>query len=159
MRSSLLVSIFITVTAASTPASAQLYKWIDVRGVTNYSNTSPAGAAATNKVAVVESTLSVYTPDADFLEAVKAMRQRAIQKSTEPEPQRAPVARIASPPYGYEQCMGSGRLGCDDLYPVHYPAYLPVAAYGRHGGQPTRFLAPPRAVAADQSRVSRGSQR
>lgn len=156
MRSSLLVSIFITVTAASTPASAQLYKWIDVRGVTNYSNTPPAAA---NKVTLVDSTLSVYTPDAKLLDAVKAMHQRVIQTSTEPEPQRAPVARIASPPYGYEQCMGSGRLGCDDLYPVHYPAYLPVAAYGRHGGQPTRFLAPPRAVAADQSRVSRGSQR
>ena len=159
MRTNLSLIFVVAVTGASAPASAELYRWVDARGVTNYSNNPPAAAAAANKLALVENTLSVYTPDANFLEAVKAVRARAIGKLTEPELQRSPVARIASPPAGYEQCIGSGRLGCDDLYPVYYPAYLPVAVYGRHGGQPPRFLTPPRANAIDRSRVSRGPQR
>ena len=159
LRADWLLSIFVAVTGASPPASAELYKWVDARGVTNYSNNPPAAAAAANKLARVESTLSVYTPDASLLEAVKALRQRASEKLTEPEPQRSPVARIASAPAGYEQCIDSGRPGCGDLYPVYYPAYLPVAVYGRRGVQPPRFLTPPRANAIDRSRVSRGPRR
>ena len=29
--------------AAAAPAHAQLYKWVDAKGVTNYSSTPPAG--------------------------------------------------------------------------------------------------------------------
>ncbi len=144
---------------AITPAAAELYKWVDERGITNYSSDPPPPAATANKLARVENKISVYTPDEGVLQAVKAVRERAIKALTEPEPARSPVARIAVEQSGYEQCITSGRIGCEDLYPAYYPAaYLPVAAYPRRGVQPTRFL-PPRPVPGDPTRVSRGPLR
>ena len=125
------------------PAAAELYKWVDERGVTNYSNTPPAAAATANKLARVNNTISVYTPDENFMQAVKALRERNLKALSEPEPERSPVVRIATQQSGYEQCLMSGRLGCEDLYRSYSPAYLPgVALYPLHGVRPTRFLTP-----------------
>ncbi len=140
------------------PAAAELYKWVDERGVTNYSGEPPASATPANKLTRVENKISVYTPDDGVMQAVKAVRERAIQAITAPEPARSPVTRIAVEQSGYEQCVTSGRLGCEDLYPAYYPAaYLPVGGYG-YGRRipPTRFL-PPRPTPHDNTRISRGS--
>jgi hypothetical protein len=78
-------------------------------------------AAASGKSTRVDNTISVYTPDESFMQAVKAWRERAIKSLSEPEPARSPVARIFAPPQsGYEKCLLSGRLGCDDLYGNNY---------------------------------------
>jgi hypothetical protein len=139
------------------PAAAELYKWVDERGVTNYSSERPAAKAA--KLTRVENKLSVYTPDEGVLRAVKAVRERAIAALTEPEPVRSPVARIAVERPGYEQCITSGRIGCEDLYPGYYPAvYLPLAVVPLRRIQPTRFIAP-RPAAVDHTRISRGPLR
>jgi hypothetical protein len=107
----------------------------------------------------IENKISVYTPDESLMQTVKAVRERAIKALSEPEPARSPVARIAVEQSGYEQCVTSGRIGCEDLYPAYYPAaYLPVGAYARRGVQPTRFL-PPRPAPRDATRVSRGPLR
>lgn len=138
------ISLLGLIAAISTiaPASAELFKWVDERGVTNYSNEPPPATA--NKLARVEQKISVYTPDASFMEVVKALRERAIRALAEPEPPRSPVARIATQQSGYEQCVMSGRLGCDDLYgSSHVHAFFPVAVFPSHGVRPTRFLKPP----------------
>lgn len=158
MRASICLLLACAVTVTIAPASAELYKWVDERGVTNYSNDPPPPAATANKLTHVENKISVYKPDASFMQAVRVVRERAIQALAEPEPARSPVARIATGQSGYEQCLASGRIGCDDLYPGYYPAaYLPLA-YPLRRVQPTRFL-PPRPVRHDPARVSRGPQR
>ena len=47
-------------TAAALPARAETYKWVDEKGVTNYSNAPPAGAKAPKAVQKVEDRLSYY---------------------------------------------------------------------------------------------------
>ena len=144
---------------ASLPAAAELYRWVDERGVTNYSNEPPPAAATARKLSHVADKVSVYTPDENFMKAVKAMRERSLQALAEPDPPRNPVARIGSPPQsGYEQCLASGRLDCAELYRGYVPAYpLVVRASPLFGVQPTRFLLPH--PVADATRISRGARR
>lgn len=143
------------------PAAAELYKWVDERGVTNYSSEPPPPAVTANKISRVENKISVYTPDDGVMQAVKAVRERAIQAVTAPEPARSPVTRIAVEQPGYENCVMSGRLGCEDLYPAYYPAaYVPLAG-GYYPGRripPMRFL-PPRPAPVDHTRLSRSPLR
>jgi hypothetical protein len=148
--------LILALVLASAPVSAELYKWIDERGITNYSGEPPPAAATANKLSRVENKLSVYTPDDAVLQATKAVRERAIKALSEPEPVRSPVTRIAVEQSGYEQCISSGRIGCDDLYPNYYPAaYLPVGGYPLRRIPPARLL-PPRPAPREVTRVSRG---
>ena len=48
----------------------QLYKWVDERGVTNYSNQPPADPKAAKTVRPVEDRLSVYSPDQGMVQAI-----------------------------------------------------------------------------------------
>ncbi len=147
--------VMVATLGASLPVAAELYRWVDERGVTNYSNAPPPVAAMAKKLAHVSDKMSVYTPDEHFMQAVKAMRERSLQVLTEPELPRNQVMRIAAQPQsGYEQCLMSGRPGCEESYRSYYQApFLPaVGAYAPHGVQPTRFLVP-RPVVADATRV------
>ena len=162
MRYVILHTIFLAAICAMAPASAELYKWVDERGVTNYSNEPPPAAATANKLTRVGNRISVYTPDESFMQAVKAVREQSIKALSEPEPERSPVARIGPPQQsGYEQCLASGRVGCEDLYNTYYPLYATGAAVlPWRGARPTRFLPPrPAHHRADATRVSRGPQR
>jgi hypothetical protein len=158
MRTALHLLVACAAILAAAPAPAELYKWVDERGVTNYSNEPPAAAAIARKLARVESTISVYTPDESFMQAVKALREHAIKAMSEPEPQSPAVARISTPPTPYERCLLAGRVGCDDLYRGYAPAYVPAAAvFPLHGVQSAFFPAPRTpARPAGGSRVSRG---
>jgi hypothetical protein len=151
--------IFLAAICTMAPASAELYKWVDERGVTNYSNEPPPASPTANKVTRVGNKISVYTPDESFMQAVKAVREQSIKKLTEPEPERSPVARIGPPQQsGYEQCLASGRMGCEDLYNTYYPLYATGAAVlPWRGVRPTRFLPPlPTPLPVNPTRVSRG---
>jgi hypothetical protein len=80
MRVPALTALLIAALAmlASAPSSAaQLYKWVDERGVTNYSNQPPADPNAVSKVQPVEGNLSVYSPDPALTQAVAAFHQGA----------------------------------------------------------------------------------
>lgn len=158
MRISNQLLLFLAVLGVLPPVAAETYKWVDERGVTNYSNAPPAAAPA-GKLTRVDNTLSVYTPDDNFMQAVKALRERSLKALSEPEPQpqRAPVTRVSTAQSGYEQCLMSGRLGCDDLYGNHYPVYLPgVAAVPLRGITSLSFPSPrPPASRPDPTRISR----
>lgn len=152
IRSLLLIGI--AALCAAVPASAELYKWVDERGVTNYSNERPPAGA--NKVARVDNTISVYTPDESFMQSVKAMRERGLRAMSEPEPARSPVGVVSTAQSGYEKCVLSGRLGCEDIYGAsqwHTPA---IAIIPYHRFQPTRFTyqRPPSPPAARESRIA-----
>jgi hypothetical protein len=60
MKTTSLVSVVILLAAASAPAHAQIYKWVDEAGKTHYSDTAPAGG---NRTGTVADKVSVYTPD------------------------------------------------------------------------------------------------
>jgi hypothetical protein len=80
MRMPALTTLLIAALAmlASAPSSAaQLYKWADERGVTNYSNQPPVDPSAVSKVQPVEGNLSVYSPDPALTQAVAAYHQGA----------------------------------------------------------------------------------
>jgi hypothetical protein len=158
MRTVVQPLIFLAAILLAAPARAELYKWVDERGVTNYSNAPPAAAVPANKLTRVENTISVYTPDESFMQAVRTARQRSIQALAEPEPQRSAVGRVAvSSESGYEQCVSSGRLGCDDLYRAYSPAYYP-GYYPLYGVRPARINAPrPTPYRTTATRVVRAS--
>jgi hypothetical protein len=99
---------------AATAFSAQLYKWVDERGVVNYSNQPPADPQAAAKVATVEDRLSVYTPDPSLVRDIEAERQRMSRAASEkPEPRQPAVALLGAPPAVAPPAYES--------YPVAYP--------------------------------------
>jgi hypothetical protein len=116
---------------------AQIYKWVDERGVTNYSNQQPASSDAPRTVGVVENNISVYTPDPALTRAVDAFRMRSNEIGA------SAAAPAAPPPYDYsapvfvpvpvapDPCGEYRAAGCNEFYPDFYP-YAPVAGYGRH---------------------------
>jgi hypothetical protein len=128
---------------ASAPASAQVYKWVDERGVTNYSNQPPTDPKAANKVAIVEEKISVYTPDKALMQAVEAARQRSnqglservasLERQLEAERRARQYASAAEPQAAYDPCQGERAIDCSGFYSGYYPygpAYV-IAAY-RH---------------------------
>lgn len=142
MRALIQLSIVLAASLAAMPACAELYKWVDERGVTNYSNDPPSDPKSAKKLVRVENKLSVYTPDEGFMQAVKALRERSIKTLSEPEPERQTQQfSIIQPQSPYERCLASGRLDCDAPYGGYYPAYLPgVVIFRGRPIQSTRFL-------------------
>lgn len=74
-----------TLSLLATSAFAQVYKWVDEKGVTNYSNEAPAKQG--RNVTVVEDRISVYTPEQSVLDAA----QKARERSAAPPPAPAPI--------------------------------------------------------------------
>ena len=71
MRVAYPVLALLALTCVSATSSAQLYKWIDERGITNYSNDAPPAATTANKLTRVENKISVYTPDESFMTGIE----------------------------------------------------------------------------------------
>jgi hypothetical protein len=120
---------------AVAPASAQVYKWVDERGVTNYSNQPPADPTAANKVAIVEDKISVYTPDKALMQAVEAARQRSnqglservasLERQLEAERRARQYASAAEVQTAYDPCLGGRAIDCSGIYNGYYP-YRPA---------------------------------
>ena len=118
-----LVAIF-----AAAPACAQLYKWVDERGVTNYSNQPPADPKAAKKLRPVEDRISVYTPDRALTQAVEAFRQKSNQAAAERiaslerqlEAERLARQQAAAAQASYDPCL-SQRINCNGIYSGYYP--------------------------------------
>lgn len=165
MRSQAFIGSIIAIAAmmAAAPASAQLYKWVDERGVTNYSNQPPPDPKAVKTLRRVEDRLSVYSPDQALLQAIeddqqnslKRRNQRAQIESLENQleaerraREQAAAAAAREPQAAYERCLADGRTDCDATY--GYLPYAPPVAFvrNRHRRQhiPQTVL-PPGAIA------------
>jgi hypothetical protein len=109
----------------SLPASAQVYRWVDARGVTNYSD-SPPGVKSTSRVLKVEDKLSVYTPDKALTEAVTAFRQR-INSSRDLDQARLDADLLAQQRMQLAQANSCryGDTNCGGAADAYYP-YLPA---------------------------------
>lgn len=120
------------------PAFAtQLYKWVDQRGITNYSDKPPA--AGVKKPGVIENRVSVYTPDPQLAQAMQAERARAIDDLRTGRRARdiqadwlARQYLAAARAYPADPCAGSYDPQCTGYMPYAYTTggYL---ASGRHG--------------------------
>lgn len=114
-------------------AHAQLYKWVDERGVVNYSNQLPVNPADAKKLAVVEDRVSVYTPDPALLGAMEAERQgrgvtarmAELERSFDSERRARQVAAAAVPlPPGPCSIWPADCLGLRETY--YAPAFVTV---------------------------------
>jgi hypothetical protein len=127
-------ALLIAATVLCAPAAAaELYKWVDERGVTNYSNTPPAGKPA----AVVEDRLSIYTPEEPVTEALERAKKRPARppQPTPPAGRGGELERtpVAPPPIVSDPCNNSSDPNCRgylyDSFPVfqnrRHPAPLP----------------------------------
>ena len=139
------LAIALAAILAVMPAYSQIYKWVDERGVTNYSSQQPVDPKAAEKVAVVEDKVSVYTPDAALLRAVEAFRQGAnrgvYERISSPEAPRPQVIVINNPvpPNAYESD------------PVYYPVWAGGARlpFGHRSPKLVQATLPPGAIAGN----------
>ncbi len=120
-------------------ATAQIYKWVDENGVTNYGNKPPAKVA---KVQPVTERISVYSPQkapeiaqaapvpmlANRVEDLE--RQLAAEREARDYAARAEASAAQA---AYDQCIAQRRVDCDSaLYTYPYAPVAVVAARGRH---------------------------
>lgn len=138
-----------TLSLLATTAFAQVYKWVDENGVTNYSNEAPAKPG--RNVTVVEDRISVYTPEQSVLDAAQKARERSA--APPPAPMQPGVTVIApssaSPPpvvvVGSDACRNTTDPNC-------YGAPLfgvPVVIAPRRAPQLNQPQLPPGAIAGN----------
>jgi len=134
---------------AAPAASGQLYKWVDERGVTNYSNQPPVNPGAAKNLGPVAGNLSVYSPDPALLKAVASYRQDSYdrrlaervdylerQLAAEKMARQYAAAAIPAPVasgdyYGgsyYPAGIGGGFFPVGRKHNHLFPAQLPVGA-------------------------------
>lgn len=126
------------------PAFGQLYKWVDRRGVTNYSSQPPSDPAEMSALRPIENQVSVYTPDPALMRAVESFRRGDDEGAAagasrtgvgSGQPQRAAVARP-------DPCLNSGAADCAGTYAGDLP-YDPWYGYARPPLRWPRHIAQP----------------
>jgi hypothetical protein len=134
---------------AAIPAHAQVYKWVDERGVTNYSNEPPAARNAVVKTATVADRISVYAPEPAVQRAMNAVslgrdrilsgRIDSLERQLAGESQSSQYAAAAearAAQAAYAQCLAERRVDCDydsGYYPYGAGSVLTVV---RHRPRP-----------------------
>ena len=110
--------------AAMPLAQAQTYKWVDERGVVNYSNTPPPAAA--KSVQPVEERISVYASEPPVAQGAAVERRLAALDAEWLQRQRLMAAAAYAPPApSYDE---SYRIGS-----YYGPYILPVVTLRRPG--------------------------
>lgn len=148
MRVALLV-LALTLTA---PLHAQIYKWVDAKGVTHYSDKPPAGHQA--RTQLVEERISVVPSDPALSAATAAMRaqgarQAELAQAEWLQRQRLMLAAQAMP--SYSDCPY--RMDCDWPYAYRYGyAYAPFVSRAPRPPRPAHH-GPPRPMPMRSSRL------
>ena len=116
------------------PLCAETYKWVDEKGVTNYSSSPPANARLAKKVQLVEERLSIYTPDPALSRAIQVRPQMSAPMPYGPVGSYAPRQYAAATQAMYDDCLVQRRVDCDDAsYPYGgYFPYIPVFVVAGH---------------------------
>ena len=137
MVGSHLSAIVLLLALVAAPALAETYKWVDSKGVVNYSNSPPPGAVT--KPQVVEERISVIPPDPSLGPALAAMQARAERRAQYEEAdfarrQQAMLQMQAS--YAGDDCPYGSNCG------RYATPYYPYAGWGYFTSVARRF--PPR---------------
>jgi hypothetical protein len=116
------------------PLCAETYKWVDERGVTNYSSSPPANARLAKKVQVVEERLSIYTPDPALIRAIQVRPQMSAPMPYAPAGAYAPQQYAVATQAMYDDCLAQRRVDCNGAsYPYGgYFPYIPVFVVAGH---------------------------
>lgn len=133
MRTLIATLVFPAALIVAVPAAAQVYKWVDERGVTNYSNQPPASPGAGSAVRVVEDRVSVYTPDQPLLQAIEAERRTGastriaeLERQLDAERRARQAAAAAGTPRWSDPCA-IGGIDCSNFGgPVYTPVLVPA---------------------------------
>lgn len=121
-------ALILVLAGAAPLARAEIYKWVDENGVTNYSNTPPAARKATARVQSVEDRISVIPsaqaapPPVDVYRRLAAIDQEWLQR------QRLMAATAT---YNASACASPLQSDCFyDDYRVgsYYGPYVPLIA-------------------------------
>ena len=110
------------------PLHAETYKWVDDKGVTNYSSSPPATKKGAS-VAVIEDRISIVPTDPNFEKSAEALRKREARRSEQTDADYA--RRQALPPTKpvsydiYDECP----YGADCSGHGYYPGYGYAAGF------------------------------
>jgi hypothetical protein len=148
---------------AAAPAGAQVYKWVDDKGVVNYSGDPPANRKSAqldpNSVSV-----SVYATDKSSAQAAGSgganerllgQRIESLERRLDAERysrQLAADAEEKALALQYEQCVRDRRVDCDYGGYDRYPLYGPALVFFRPRFRP-RPIVPTLPVAAPASPI------
>ena len=128
---------------AATPLAAETYKWVDEKGVTNYSSTPPPAKATRAKV--IEDRISIIPADPSFAEASAALRAREARRAEYTHAEWL-QRQAAMPPSQTQANAGSDDcLYCNDYYPYYpyaYASYFPAYFVARSFRNGHRRFAP-----------------
>ena len=114
------------------PLQAETYKWVDDKGVTNYSSEPPPSAKKkSSSVTVIEDRISVVEKDASLDKAAEGLRQREAKRTELLDADYA--RRQALPPTKpvtydvYDECPYGGDCHGQGYYPGYgyYGPYRP----------------------------------
>ncbi len=140
-RTLIRLPIILVAILATAPACAQLYKWVDGRGVTNYSNQPPADPKAAKELLPIEDRISVYTPDKGLTQAVEAARQQnnqalsekigSLERELETERLARQYAAATAAQAANDPCLSGAGINCNGIYSGYYPygsgvVFIPV---------------------------------
>jgi hypothetical protein len=132
MAGSLSSGIVLILAMAASPALAETYKWVDAKGVVNYSSTPPPTAA---KAQLVDERISVIPSDPSIGPAIAAMQARAERRSQAEEADYARRQQYLLQAQANEAATGCYGSDCGIGYdaPYYYP--YSVAGRGYRGGR------------------------
>ena len=110
-----MLRIFIALLVAAAPlAHAETYKWVDERGVVNYSNAPPATGATPSVAQAIPERISSYTTDPQTSNAVVVYRR--LDANQQEWLQRQYLMAM--------QAQAAPQSAANDYYaPYYYPGY------------------------------------
>jgi uncharacterized protein DUF4124 len=134
--------------ALASPATAQVYKWIDESGATHYSDQAPPSRDTARKVSVVNDRLSVYAPPQPVASSYpgreSALNDRvdALERQLQAERRLrdgVAAADAQAALAAYQRCMAERRIDCDAY--AGYPQYAAPLIFApvRRFRQPVSF--------------------
>jgi hypothetical protein len=131
------VALAATALALAAPAGAQTFKWVDEKGVVNYSNSPPPAASATRKAELVEDRISTYESD-------PALRRPAALRGAPGAPDYAQIEWLQRQRYLMDMAtaQAAARVDCDyrnDCRSAYTYPYLSVAVVRPARVRPTFF--------------------
>lgn len=130
----ILPALLLSLAGAASQASQQTYKWVDAKGVVNYSNAPPAEAAA--RVKAVEERISIIGPDPSVSRAAAAMREREARRAEYEERdwrQRQSALLTQQQTSASAYCAFGPDCGVSYYPEIYYP-YYSYPAYGHRLG-------------------------
>jgi hypothetical protein len=112
--------------AAAAPASAQVYRWVDDRGVVNYASAPPRDGRPAVRVDLQESRISVI-PLAERAQPHPAAALPAAARGFPSAVDQATLGGLQRVPDWRARCIAERRVDCDDPSPATFD-YTPSLA-------------------------------